>query len=207
MEILVVRHGQSVADLEDRHEGRADFELTELGCRQARYAAKWIKEHYEIDIILSSPLKRAAKTAEFISEATGADIIFNDELMEWNNGLLAGLYRSEAKERFPLPEGRRMPHDEFAQSESYINFRARAEMFWSKFIQEYGREENNTRICIVSHGGMINMLFRSFMMLPVNTDSYINTGDTGIHLWEINGNERRIIFLNKQEHLLGLNAD
>ena len=82
MEILVVRHGQSIADLEYRHEGRADFELTELGCRQARNAAKWIKEHYEIDIILSSPLKRTAKTSEFISEETDVDINFEDELME-----------------------------------------------------------------------------------------------------------------------------
>ncbi|OZV13772.1 histidine phosphatase family protein [Tissierella sp. P1] len=205
MEILVVRHGQSIADLEDRHEGRADFELTELGYRQAKCAGKWIKDHYEIDIILSSPLKRAAKTAEFISEETGIDIIFDDELMEWNNGLLAGLYRSEANEKFPIPKGGRKPHDEFAQSESYINFRARAEMFWSKFIYKYEKEENKTRICIVSHGGMINMLFRSFMMLPVNTDSYISTGDAGMHLWKVSGNERRIIFLNKQEHLLRLN--
>lgn len=204
MEILVVRHGQSVADLEDRHEGRADFELTELGCRQARAAANWIKNNYKIDMILSSPLKRAAKTAEFISAETGIDIIFDDELMEWNNGLLAGLYRSEANVRFPIPEGGRKPHDEFAESESYINFRARAEMFWSRFIHEYEKDENISRICIVAHGGMINMLFRSFMMLPVNTDTYISTGDTGIHLWKINGSDRRIIFLNKQEHLLGL---
>lgn len=204
MEILVVRHGQSLADLEDRHEGRADFELTELGCRQAMAAAKWIKDNYEIDMILSSPLKRAAKTAEFISAETGIDIIFDDELMEWNNGLLAGLYRSEANVRFPIPEGGRKPHDEFAESESYINFRARAEMFWSRFIHEYEKDENISRICIVAHGGMINMLFRSFMMLPVNTDTYISTGDTGIHLWKINDSDRRIIFLNKQEHLLGL---
>lgn len=204
VEILVVRHGQSLADLEDRHEGRADFELTELGCKQAKAAAKWIKENYEIDVILSSPLKRAAKTAEFISMEIGRSIIFEDELMEWNNGLLAGLLRSEAIEKYPLPEGGRKPHDEFAESESFINFRARAEMFWSKFIHKYENDETISRICIVSHGGMINMLFRSFMMLPVNADSWISTGDTGIHLWKVNGNERRIIFSNKQEHLLGL---
>jgi 2,3-bisphosphoglycerate-dependent phosphoglycerate mutase len=205
MEILVVRHGQSIADLEDRHEGRADFMLTELGCRQAKSVANWIKNHYEIDIILSSPLKRAAKTAEFISEATCANIIFYEELMEWNNGLLAGLYRAEANEKFPLPQDGRKPHDEFAQSESYINFRARSETFWSKIIQRY-EEEGSKRICIVSHGGMINMLFRSFMMLPVNEDIGISTGDTGIHLWEVKGNKRRIIFLNKQEHLLDIDS-
>jgi len=203
MEILVVRHGQSVADLEDRHEGRADFQLTELGCMQAKCAAEWIKEHYKIDVILSSPLKRAAKTAEFISKEVGVEIIFDDLLMEWNNGLLAGLTGSEANKKFPLPEGGRKPHDEFAGSESYINFRARAETFWSKLLCKYEKEEN-IRLCIVSHGGMINMLFRSFMMLPVNTDIKIVTGDTGIHLWEVKGNERRIIFLNRQEHLLKL---
>ena len=143
------------------------------------------------------------KTAEFISGVTNTNIIFDEELMEWDNGLLARLYRSEANERFPLSEGGRKDHDEFANSESYINFRARAEMFWSKFIHKYEKEEN-ARICIVSHGGMINMLFRSFIMLPVNMNVSISTGDTGVHLWKINGSERRIVFLNKQEHLLEL---
>lgn len=204
MEILVARHGQSIADIEDRPEGRADFELTELGCKQAKCLSEWIKVNYKVDVILSSSLKRAAKTAKYISDETGASIIFDNSLMEWDNGLLAGLERLEANEKFPMPEGGRRPHDEFAQSESYINFRARAEMFWSNLIHKYEKGEGKLRICIVSHGGMINMLFRSFMMLPVNTDSWISTGDTGVHLWKVAGNERGIIFLNKQEHLLEL---
>lgn len=202
MEILVVRHGQSIADIENRHEGRADFQLTELGLRQAESVAKWIKENYKLDVILSSPLKRASKTAEYISCETGADISFDHALMEWDNGLLAGLHREEAQKRFPLPEGGRKPHDELAESESYINFRARAEMFWSRLLQEYEHKEDS-RICIVSHGGMINMLFRSFMQLPVNTDSWISTGDTGVHLWKVQGRERGIVYLNRQDHLIG----
>ena len=54
--------------------------------------------------------------------------------MEWNNGLLAGLYRSEANEKFPMPKGGRKPHDEFAQSESYINFRARGRDVFSQSL-------------------------------------------------------------------------
>lgn len=204
MEILVVRHGQSVADIEGRLEGRADFQLTELGCTQAKLLSEWIKSNYKIDIIFSSPLKRAAKTAQFISEATGANIVIDDSLMEWDNGLLAGLRKSEANERFPMPQCGRKPHDEFAEAESYINFRARAEMFWSKFICKYEEGEQNLRICIVSHGGMINMLFRSFMQLPTNTSTCISTCDTGVHLWKVHGNERCIIFSNRQEHLLKL---
>ena len=36
MKLLVIRHGESEADLLDVHEGRADFSLTERGLRQAR---------------------------------------------------------------------------------------------------------------------------------------------------------------------------
>lgn len=202
MEVLVVRHGQSVADIERRLEGRADFPLTELGCKQAEKVAKWISEKYRQDIILSSPLKRAAKTAEYIGTETGIKVIYHEELMEWNNGLLAGLLFSEAKEKYPLSEGGRKPHDEFAECESLINFRARAEMFWSKIVHQYKEEQSIKRICIISHGGMINMLFKSFMNLSINTNCEIRTGDTGLHLWEVDGEKRTIIFSNSQEHLL-----
>lgn len=202
MDVLLLRHGESLADIEDRHEGRADFKLTELGCKQAQSAARWIKDNYEVDIILSSPLKRASKTAEFISEETKKDIEYDDDLMEWDNGLLAGLLREEAMKKYPLPEFGRKPHDEFAETESYINFRSRAEMFWSKFLHKYENHEQISKICIVSHGGMINMLFRSFMMLPVNSNISIRTGDTGMHLWSLNGGQRNIIFSNRQDHLL-----
>jgi len=201
MEILIVRHGQSQADIEDRMEGRADFPLTDLGKCQAQKLAKWIAGNYKIDMIISSPLKRAAATAQAIGSETGLGIIYDENLMEWNNGLLAGLLRKEADEKFPLPQGGRRPHHEFAESESFINFRARAEMFLSRFLSDYDNK-GIERVCIVSHGGMINMLFRSFIKLPMDTESSIATGDTGVHLWRIDKNKRHIIFLNKQEHLM-----
>ena len=201
MEILLIRHGQSQADLEDRHEGRADFPLTELGVRQARAAAEWIKEHYPPDLIITSPLQRASKTAEIIGEAVQVPIQFDPALMEWNNGLLAGLLRSEAAQRFPLPEGGRKPHDTCAETESLIDFRARAETFWSEFTYTYVHPQCYERVALVSHGGMINMLFHSFLALPVVGDIVYSTGDTGIHLWSMTPRGRRVIFANRLEHL------
>lgn len=201
MEVLVIRHGHSQADLEDRHEGRADFPLTELGERQALLAAQWIRIHYPPELILSSTLKRASKTAEIISEATGTPVLFEPALMEWNNGLLAGLLREEAAVRFPLPEGGRKPHDTFAETESIIEFRARAEMFWSRFTHEYVEQDRFHRIALVSHGGLINMLFHCLLALPIRDDLVFGTGDTGIHLWTITSKGRKIVFANRLEHL------
>jgi 2,3-bisphosphoglycerate-dependent phosphoglycerate mutase len=76
-----------------------------------------------------SYLKRASETTQIISETFSADVEFDDILMEWDNGLLAGLHREEAAKRFPKPPGGKKPHDTYAQTESVINFRARAETF------------------------------------------------------------------------------
>lgn len=201
MEILVVRHGQSQADLEDRHEGRADFPLTQLGEQQASLAAEWIANNHPPDLVISSTLKRAQRTAEVIARASEAPLLLDTSLMEWNNGLLAGLLRAEAAWRFPLPKGGRRPHDTFAETESLIDFRARAETFWSRFNDEYVFSGQYQRIALVSHGGMINMLFHCFLSLPVISDVIFGTGDTGIHLWKITPNGRNVVFTNVQEHL------
>jgi len=201
LEILIVRHGQSVADIEERHEGRADFPLTELGREQAAKVASWIAEKYPPEIMLSSTLRRASETAEAIAKKIGINVLYDEDLMEMNNGVLAGLLRKEAAEKYPIPEGGRKDHEAIEGGESMIEFRARAERFWSKFINRYYEEGVDKRICIVSHGGMINMLFRSFLNLPISADVWIGTGDTGVSIWRVKGDTRAVVFSNYQEHL------
>jgi 2,3-bisphosphoglycerate-dependent phosphoglycerate mutase len=201
MELLVIRHGQSEADILRRHEGRADYELTDLGIRQAELLAEWVSNNYRPDYIISSTLKRAAKTAEILSKKVGVSVEYNGDLMEFNNGLLAGLTFEEASLKYPSPEVGKKPHESYYEQESMIEFRARAEAVFSKIIHSYPQDK---RIAIVSHGGMINMLFRSFMSLPMNTEYGIHNGDTAVHLWVINGGKRYISFMNSKEHLRSL---
>ncbi|HBK85959.1 MAG TPA: histidine phosphatase family protein, partial [Firmicutes bacterium] len=63
MKILVIRHGESEADILHVHEGRADFALTAEGQRQAAAMAKWVAGLYTIDKIYASTLTRAQQTA------------------------------------------------------------------------------------------------------------------------------------------------
>ena len=78
MEILLIRHGQSLADLEDRHEGRADYPLTELGHSQAEKLSTWLANQYDIELVISSPLIRASSTAEYIAKETGSKLIITN---------------------------------------------------------------------------------------------------------------------------------
>ncbi len=198
MKLIIVRHGQSFGDIDEVHEGRADLELTDLGEEQAYKLSKWLKGREEIDIIISSPLKRARKTAEYIGSEIKKELRIDEHLMEWNNGLLAGVKRDVANMDFPIPDGGRKPHHEHYQTESEIDFRARAEMFLSKLKEDHNDGET---ICIVSHGGMINMLLKSLLELPMNTGHSFSSGDTAVHSIAIYKSGCELSYLNSLVHL------
>lgn len=153
-------------------------------------------------MILASPLKRARETAEIVGNLMKIDVQFEPRLMEWDNGLLAGKTREEVDRLYPIPVGGKKPHHEIANAESEINFRARAEMFLSKLQDEVSKDAN---ILIVSHGGMINMLFQSIMKMPLNVRNFVSCGDTSLHKIIMEDRDTIIVYMNKMEHLLGDN--
>jgi 2,3-bisphosphoglycerate-dependent phosphoglycerate mutase len=201
LEILVLRHGQSVADIENRHEGRADFPLTELGREQARMTAAWIAGNCVPSAIVASPLKRSSETAEITAAACRMTVAYDEGLMEFDNGALAGLPYDEAERLYPVRETERPPHERGPCGESMLEFRFRAEEVWSRLTTQYA---DAGRLLIVAHGGMISMLFRAFARLPVGIEVWLHTGDTGMHLWRVDGTERSILFANRLCHLEGL---
>ena len=77
MQLLVIRHGESEADLLDVHEGRADFALTERGHRQAEAMANYVAENFDISKIYASTLTRAKQTAQHLSDKIGKPITFD----------------------------------------------------------------------------------------------------------------------------------
>ncbi len=200
MKLLVIRHGESEADLLDVHEGRADFALTERGHRQAEAMANYVADNYDISKIYASTLTRAKQTAQHLSDKTGISIVFDENLMEFNNGLLAGLPRAVVREKYPeVPD---LPIDKAVYGqESQVEFRQRAENALSRIMNE---AENDETIAVVSHGGMINQLYRSFFNMPVDCIYFFNTADTGIHIWSLTDRERRVIKANYDEHTKGI---
>lgn len=197
MELLIIRHGQSEADLLDVHEGRADFPLTELGEEQARKMAAAVAKEYPLEVILSSTLKRASGTARILQEAIGCDLRFYDDLREFNNGVLAGMSRKEAAVKHPLLEGGRPVHIPIKDGESALDLRYRAERILREILHDY---QDHQRIAIVSHGKMISNLINAFFKLPIG-DVAFPTGDTGIHFLELREDMRVVRFMNRQDHL------
>ena len=80
--LLVIRHGQSVANEEGKFAGFSDFDLTDLGRKQAELAAKYIKERYTVNAVYASDLLRAYNTALPTARAFGLEINAREGLRE-----------------------------------------------------------------------------------------------------------------------------
>ena len=104
--VYFVRHGQTVWNVENKICGAMDSPLTEFGREQARETGKNIlAEGIKADEILTSPLSRAADTAQLISEMTGIPCRVEPRLIEQNFGKWEGTPRNgedfkRAKEDF-----------------------------------------------------------------------------------------------------------
>ena len=197
MTLLIIRHGESEADLLNIHEGRADYKLTSHGHDQAEAMAAYVKAHYKVSKIYSSTLTRAKQTAQHLSTAVSCPVILEPLLMEFNNGLIAGMNKQDAAKKYPIVPN--IPiHASVYKQESMLEFRFRADHILSKIISECTQEDT---VVIVSHGGMINQLYRSFLRLPVDSDIFFGTGDTGIHEWNLHADRHMIIKSNQLAHL------
>ncbi|MEJ2662967.1 MAG: histidine phosphatase family protein [Spirochaetia bacterium] len=99
--IYLIRHGESEGCERRIMKGRRDFPLSAQGRNQADKTGRWLKTK-QIDMLLCSPLARAAETAEIIRGHCGLNEVTSlAELTELDTGIFSGLSAEEAKERFP----------------------------------------------------------------------------------------------------------
>src|SRR5882672_11476930 len=100
--LIIVRHGQSAWNLENRFTGEVDVDLTPLGIAEAKKAGQQIKL-YPIDVAYTSVLKRAIDSLDIILREIGkADIpiVKAAAFNERNYGDLQGLNKAETEKRY-----------------------------------------------------------------------------------------------------------
>lgn len=176
MKILFVRHGESVDDIEDRYGGWADFDLTEKGKQQISHCAEKIASlNTKFEIILTSPLKRANQAAKIISKHIGVDVEVFEYLKERNlNGILSGMTRSKAKQKYPNLAKR-------LENYQYVDGSERIEDFTSRIAAAtkivVNMEYNS--LVAVTHGLFLKAFFQEILNINLN-----KVGDGGFILVE-----------------------
>jgi 2,3-bisphosphoglycerate-dependent phosphoglycerate mutase len=102
--LVLVRHGQSTWNLENRFTGWTDVGLTELGVEEAHSAGQLLREGgYDFDVAYTSVLKRAIQTLNIVQEELDLEwmpVIRAWQLNERHYGALQGLNKAETAEKF-----------------------------------------------------------------------------------------------------------
>lgn len=168
--LLVLRHGQSLWNVEERWQGRADIPLSDEGVRQAALAANVLGS---FELIASSHLERARHTASIIAEHLGVGPVEVDErLQETHVGPWEGLTRTEIEERWPGYLQERRKPEGFESDEDIL------ERMSGAFLDIGQRCQNGTAL-IVSHSGVIRTLRH---LLNVDNPRLPNLGGSWFHV-------------------------
>lgn len=170
MQILLTRHGQTEWNVLKKVQGKVDIELNATGIKQAEETALKLK-NTAIDIIISSPLKRARQTAEIINKETNLPIIIDERISERDFGEFEGMSA--------------MDFDfnafwSYKQNNKY-NKAENIRVFFKRvydFLDDIKEKYKGKKILIVSHGGIsipikcyFNGIPEMYSLLPLCIDN------------------------------------
>ncbi|YCH06984.1 histidine phosphatase family protein [Arthrobacter sp. alpha11c] len=142
----LVRHGQTDWNAERRLQGATDIPLNDVGREQAREAVATLT-NYQWDAIVSSPLSRAAETADLIAEGLGLTVARRvPELIERSFGPAEGLQAGPELEALRIPGG-------FRGGESDDDAASRG----MDALEQLAQEFSGQRVLVVTHGTLIRL--------------------------------------------------
>ena len=164
--LILLRHGQSQWNLENRFTGWEDVPLTEQGIAEAKVAGQLMKKNkVHIDVIFSSVLQRATKTAELAIKEMNLEQFWSDgqllmtkdqSLNERDYGDLVGLNKEETANKYGKEQVRiwRRSYDVSPPGgESLENVVTRVKPYFINFIEPKISEGQN--VLIVAHGNSL----------------------------------------------------
>src|SRR4030042_6280126 len=96
VEIILIRHGETAFNASETFRGRANVALNDIGLRQAQLLGEYLSGE-KSDLVYSTPLKRAVKTAAAVAEHHGLEVDVVENLNDIDCGEWPGLTLREGK--------------------------------------------------------------------------------------------------------------
>lgn len=164
--LILLRHGQSQWNLENKFTGWKDVPLTNQGIEEAKKAGiLMLEKNIRIDIIFSSLLKRANKTAELAINEMNIDDLWDESslimkrdksLNERDYGDLVGLNKDETSQKYgkeQVHKWRRSYDESPPGGESLKDVVSRVQPYFKEFIEPEILNKKN--VLIVAHGNSL----------------------------------------------------
>ncbi len=198
--ITFLRHGESEGNSSGLLQGQSDYPLTPVGVEQAqRLAHFWDSQGITFDLVISSPLARARRTAEIVAESLDVPLELDPAWMERSFGILQGASLRELARQVPPPDYFH-PYDPIGGSgESQVELYTRACLALEKILRQPAGS-----YLVVSHGGILNKAI--FVILGITPQGHYNSpifhlGNTGYAQFRYNSDSRQWAVLSLNNDL------
>jgi 2,3-bisphosphoglycerate-dependent phosphoglycerate mutase len=178
-ELLFIRHGQTDWNVQQRFQGQLDVPLNATGRAQAQaLAARLLNDPHEL--LFSSDLHRAMQTAAPVADAWRCEVATLPGFREQSFGVLEGLNAQQARDQHP------------AQWSAWLQQRAdyglpggeSTQVFFDRVMAAVAAlvsAHAGRRIAVVTHGGVLDMLWRSAHLLSLHGERACDIPNTGIN--------------------------
>ena len=179
--LCLIRHGETAWNAERRLQGHTDIPLNARGEVQARQMARALKDAgITFDVMYTSDLKRAADTANAVTQLFGVGAKVEAALRERHFGALQGLSISEAPLLRPdiwqAHIARDLDH-ELEGGESIRQFALRVQSALDQIQEQHAGKT----ILIVSHGGTLDMMYRIASNQALSTERVVSVPNASLN--------------------------
>ncbi|QDQ93591.1 histidine phosphatase family protein [Rhodococcus sp. WB9] len=166
--LILLRHGQTEYNADNRMQGQLDTELSELGRSQARAAATALVGRRPISIV-SSDLRRAYDTAVEVGDNAGLPVQIDERLRETHLGDWQGLTHLDVDARTPGARATWRGDATWAPpgGESRIDVARRSKPVVAELVEKH-EDWAEKPVVLVAHGGVIAALTAALLDLPVD---------------------------------------
>jgi probable phosphoglycerate mutase len=187
-DFLLIRHGETAWNRELRFQGQLDVPLNEMGFEQAQRLkirmvqalADWQAQGRVPTRLISSDLLRAQQTAQPVAEVLGHTCILNTSLREQCYGMFEGMRSPDIQAQHPEAWQRWLAFDADVAVEGAETTRA----FHDRVIaalQELALQYAGEHVVVVTHGGVLDMVWRHAQALSLNGPRVCDIPNAGLN--------------------------
>lgn len=198
--ILLIRHGRTLWNHEERFRGRANIELDEVGEAQAEATANALLAAWDIDAVYSSPLRRARQTAEKIANPLILHARPHPGLLDIDYGAWEGQTIPEVRRRWAsaLETWLRSPHLAYIPGgETLKTVRLRA----LGALNEIAERHQGETVVIVAHTVVNRLLIMGVFGIDNQHFHHLGQDPCGLNLLTYDGDVFSLLKMNDTSHL------
>lgn len=202
VEIILIRHGVTLWNVEARIQGISDVELSPEGLRQAELLAKNFPFD-KVDAVYSSDLSRAKNTAKFVADKFNLPVQTTSALREVDFGIWEGKSFAELEkyEADTLKIFHTKPDElRLNRAETFQQAQARA-MNEIKKIIAYHESDGESRVVAVAHGSINRAILCAILDIPLKNLWRLSQFNTAINIFRVDDGNFTVQLINSTAHL------